>query len=470
MALVVVGIDGAGFDLIMPWIRSGSLKGFQKLYREGSWGKLACCPPPTTCPNWKCFSTGLNPAKLGVFWWENIDFAGHRTFFPHHRLRSLMEIWDYLSEASYRVAIINTPLTYPPKKVNGFMVSGAPDAAETGYTYPKNIESFLTEEFDYKVHPRTPLDFVNFRKEIVEEVKDLIRSRVAVARYALESSFDFVNVSFFYINNMHHFLWDAPEVLDAWKIIDEFVYRLLGDGHDLMVMSDHGSAPVSAVFYVNSWLEENGLLHRRPSFADIAARLGLSKSSVFRLLGNFDLRRLPRIRLLEGLISRLPSEDGMVDRHLKSARVDWSRTSALASGQGPVYINPQLPSTRREELKRLLRMKLRSIEYPHDESFPFLDVLPAEEFYSGEFLSEAPDLLILPAKGTHIDGSIGSSRVWARKAHWIAENTLEGIFFAGGRNLSVPQNYVGISILDLAPSILQVHDIPIPREMDGRPL
>ena len=74
MKTIVIGLDGASFDLINPWLRAGKLPNLQSLMDNGVKGRLKSCLPPTTSPNWKCYSTGKNPGKLGMFWWENIDF------------------------------------------------------------------------------------------------------------------------------------------------------------------------------------------------------------------------------------------------------------------------------------------------------------------------------------------------------------------------------------------------------------
>jgi predicted AlkP superfamily phosphohydrolase/phosphomutase len=31
------------------------------------------------------------------------------------------ELWDYLGDNGYKCGVINMPMTYPPKKINGFI-------------------------------------------------------------------------------------------------------------------------------------------------------------------------------------------------------------------------------------------------------------------------------------------------------------------------------------------------------------
>jgi len=38
--VIVIGLDGATWDLIKPWADEGKLPTFKKLMKEGAWGEL----------------------------------------------------------------------------------------------------------------------------------------------------------------------------------------------------------------------------------------------------------------------------------------------------------------------------------------------------------------------------------------------------------------------------------------------
>jgi len=86
---------------------------------------MESCPPPVTCPNWRCYSTGKNPGKLGVFWWEKIDTEERTLTTPTSRSFKSSNYWDYLNDAGKTVGIMNLPMSYPPFEVDGWMVAGA---------------------------------------------------------------------------------------------------------------------------------------------------------------------------------------------------------------------------------------------------------------------------------------------------------------------------------------------------------
>ena len=67
--LLVIGLDGVGFDLVAPWVEAGKLPGLGRLLDEGAQGPLLSTIPPLTGPAWTSFQTGVNPGKHGIFGW-----------------------------------------------------------------------------------------------------------------------------------------------------------------------------------------------------------------------------------------------------------------------------------------------------------------------------------------------------------------------------------------------------------------
>ncbi len=63
----VVGLDGASWRLLTPWIEAGELPNIAALRSEGTWAEQQSCLPPVTFPNWKCYSSGKDPGGFGVY-------------------------------------------------------------------------------------------------------------------------------------------------------------------------------------------------------------------------------------------------------------------------------------------------------------------------------------------------------------------------------------------------------------------
>ncbi|MCB0240852.1 MAG: alkaline phosphatase family protein, partial [Anaerolineae bacterium] len=117
--LLVIGLDGATFDLMRPWAEAGELPNLQRLMSEGSWGPLRSVVHPFTAQAWTSMVTGTQQGKHRVFdFWER-DFAtyGFRLLNASHR--ALPALWNLLSAAGKDVIIVNLPQTYPPEPVQG---------------------------------------------------------------------------------------------------------------------------------------------------------------------------------------------------------------------------------------------------------------------------------------------------------------------------------------------------------------
>ena len=122
MKLLIIGIDGATLDLILPWVESEHLPTIGRLIKSGVHGDLASTLPPVTSPAWPTFMTGCNPGKHGVF--DFIQPTGSDFSLVNATKIKQPTIWQRLSSAGYRVGVLNVPVTYPPKPLNGFMISG----------------------------------------------------------------------------------------------------------------------------------------------------------------------------------------------------------------------------------------------------------------------------------------------------------------------------------------------------------
>ena len=177
MTTVVLGLDGAAFELIDDWIDSGDLPNLKRLTTEGAAMDMQSCLPPVTSPNWRCYASGVNPGKLGVFWWERVNRENHSV-----EPISSSEQFDggeYWSLLDGKISVINFPTGSPPSEVNGEFIAGGPDCGQTGYTYPPELEDRLRDEYDYQVHPDhlAQLSKDDQENDCVEEIHRLIEQR-----------------------------------------------------------------------------------------------------------------------------------------------------------------------------------------------------------------------------------------------------------------------------------------------------
>src|SRR5215510_3512693 len=146
--VLILGLDGATFDLIKPWVTAGQLPTFKRLLESGTQANLDSTIPPITPPAWTSFMTGMNPGKHGVFNFTKYDPTDHSIRYANASNRRMPTIWQLLSALGWSVGVFNVPMTYPPETVNGFYISGldTPDK-NSDFVYPH----WLKQEVEHAV-------------------------------------------------------------------------------------------------------------------------------------------------------------------------------------------------------------------------------------------------------------------------------------------------------------------------------
>ncbi|MGM0604425.1 MAG: alkaline phosphatase family protein [Halobacteriota archaeon] len=470
---VVIGLDGATWRLLEPWIDSGELPALARIRDRGVYGDLESVLPPVTSPNWKAYSTGKNPGKLGVFWWQNVDVKNRRIHLPIERYHENTEYWELLDASGFDVGVINVPTTYPPKSTGEFLLSGPPDSANTGYAHPDSLEDRLREEFDYRVTKRGSLS--DGDPDAFEDVLDLIDLRFRVGtQLAAEFDLDFLQLTTFYINSLHHHRWNDAYVKRGWKIIDDHIATFIDDEtRNVVLMSDHGHAKIETVFYVNEWLAENGHIAYDEQLPERLHDVGITSDRLKRLLTRLDrqvagadLRSWAENVTPQWFLDRLPDEEGTLGGS-KHGIVDWDRTSALASAQGPVYLTIDSDAPRYESLRSDLVSAFESLRGPDGRPIARA-VYHGEEVYEGPYMDEAPDIVIDKAPHVNVRETLGGGTIFSTTDNaWAGVNRREGIF-AGYGPAFTRGRVEGLSILDLAPTLLHLHGVAVPSDMDGR--
>jgi predicted AlkP superfamily phosphohydrolase/phosphomutase len=469
----VLGLDGGSWLLADPWIEAGLLPNLAALRQSGTYATSRSCLPPVTYPNWKCYSSGKNPGKHSVYWWERIDLGEERIDIMSGSDYRTAELWDYLNADDQRVGVVNMPSMYPPRDLDGYVVSGGPDAVEgeyrsleEGYTVPPDFEDELARRYDYDVHPDPLLSSNEERGAEVEEILRLLELRLEVARdLFVEEELDLVHVTLFYLNVLHHFFWDEEPTKRAWQLVDEWVGELADLDANLVIMSDHGAAPTTTEFYVNEWLAQNGYLTRATGVEDYLQKVGLTRETAIDVAKRFGLVEFLARTVPEGIQELVPQSAG-AKRERKMELIVPEETKALASGQGPIYVNPGFDV---ESVREELIADLEGVSDENGEPL-FTGVHRAEEVYDGPYVDIGPDVVVDQRPGVHVNDGMGRRVVQTEPDRWAAENTPTGIFVANGPDFEERGEIDEIDIRDIAPTVLAAHGVDVPTDMDGEVL
>lgn len=486
---IVIGFDGTSPDLIKNWVNQGKLPNFSKIIAQGVHGNLQTTMPPLTPCAWSSFMTGTNPGKHGIYDFFYLD-KNHQIEINTANSRHSKDIWEYLSESGFRNLVFNVPFTYPPKKINGIMVSGfTTPSTDADFTHPPSLKEKIllkypqfkcSEKSKYAENPKARLEFKN-------EVLDLADLRFQIVNELIEENdCDFYMITFMAADHIQHWYWkymdrrhpEYVEDVEYEKTIENTYSKLdffLGEfmkkfsGHNIILMSDHGSGPYYKDVTLNNWLIEQGYLFLQKDhsfFKKLLSSIGVSKLISFGL--NIGLWKI---------IKKSSKIKNFIQKKmmLTYQDIDWKKTKAFSYGYyGPIFINknvvnsPQMQKTLKEEIKE----KLLKIKIPQTDKPLIDDVWYKEDLYKGEMVDILPDLIINMGNFAYASSSSfpfsSPSLFSAPKTFKTGDHSFHGTFMAYGPDIKKGLEIKDAKIYDLAPTILYMFNIEPPDYMDGR--
>jgi len=487
--VLVIGLDGGTWKLLKPWIESGELPALKSLIEHGFYGYLKSTIPMFTPTAWSSFMTGMNPGKHGITGFIVYDKRLGRPVVASSLNRRGEEIWITLSKHGKRVIVINVPMTYPPKPVNGILISGFPSSSK-GFVYPPELEPWL-KRMGYQV--QATIEYEEGREEqFVRSIRDLTRKRGEIALKLLrEHPWDFFMVVFTGTDRLQHALWKfldnqhprydssrAPRyrqaILDYYKELDGIVRDLVaeaGPNTYVIVMSDHGFGPLYKFIHVNEWLIKCGFLRLKNDFSTRLKQalytLGLTPENLYYFMSRLGVasarRRLGRARGHE-LLSKL---------FLSFRDIDWEHTLAFSLGSmGQIHINRRGVGGLRAylRLRRYIVKLLKELSDPESGEAVIEEVFVKEQIYQGPLMYKMPDVIFLPKPGyvAFEEYEFASNRVFSPSKTISGTHRLYGILIISHPSLRGPVRLEPPpKIEDLAPTILTLLGVPVPRAMDG---
>ena len=144
---MVIGIDGATWDVIDPMIANGELPNMASLKARGAWGPLITVGPQVSPVVWTSFSTGQFGRSHGI-----LDFVYPYQTGPKRPVQSterqVPALWNLVSEAGGKVGVVGYFATYPADEVNGVMVSDRSWQRQPDADYPVDALAPIREQLN----------------------------------------------------------------------------------------------------------------------------------------------------------------------------------------------------------------------------------------------------------------------------------------------------------------------------------
>jgi predicted AlkP superfamily phosphohydrolase/phosphomutase len=453
--VVVIGLDCAEPSLVFKRFRH-RLPTLSRLADEGLWGRLRSCDPPITVPAWMSMMSGRDPGVLGVYGFRNrADYSYTRLSLANAASIREPLLWDFLGRAGKQVILLGVPQTYPPRPVNGCMVSCfLTPSADSAWSYPAEVKPELTERFGELL-----FDVPNFRTDDKSRLRDdlhrMTAQKFAVARHLLTTRpWDFFMLVEMGTDRAHHAFWRYMDpahprylpgnpfesaIEDYYVYLDGFLAEFLGlvpPEAAVLVVSDHGAQAMQGGVCLNQWLIESGYLTIRNPPCEPTA--------------------------------------------LAKLDVDWSRTRAWGDGgyYGRVFLNvrgrePQgiIPPGEYEPFRQRLAHELESIPDPQGRPLGTRALRP-EDLYQ-QCNGVPPDLLVYFGDlKWRSAGTVGHGSIYTQENDTgpdDANHAPDGLFILHGPQIPAGQ-VERAGILDIAPTLLKLMGVQPPASLQGREL
>ncbi len=487
-AVLVIGLDGATWDLLRPMMAAGWLPNLARLAAEGAVAPLRSTLPPLTAPAWSSFMTGLNPGRHGVFAFQQaLNRDLERTYVNATAIQAPL-LWERLSAQGRRVGVLNVPLTYPVRPAQGWIVSGMmTPSEESEFTHPADLAArlrarrytidlrVLKQERDYRA-PAQRLALVNDLQRV------LLERQAALEEVLLPQGGDFIMVVYETPDRLQHWTWrylddllglSGPRTAEltpihaaveaTYRALDACLGRTLAhalsDRTRLFMLSDHGFGLRHTRVHIDQWLANQGWLTYASGKAGVRKQMKQYMGWVKRLL--------PRNLLMLGrrafAVNRI---------------IDWAHTQAYSgvASEYAIYINQRgrepygvVDAAAYAALRRQIKAGLLDLTDPHRGQRVIRAVYDREEVYQGPFTEQAPDILYEMAPGYEPTSEVSPGRIFSDVTdEGEGMHQPDGIFLAWGPDIAAQRLGPGLGLADLAPTILYSMGLPVPSGLDGR--
>lgn len=465
--VMVIGLDGAEWDVIRPLMERGEMPNLEKLVEEGKHGNLTTTLPVESPVAWSSMTTGKTPGKHGIY-----GFLERRdgSFVPTTARDVRSErVWDHAGEEG-EVVVMNVPQTFPPSRVNGSLVSGYLSIKDQGYTYPESLQSRL-ESKGYSIEAMKSGYDESREEEFLEKLNGTVESRTRSAEMLLnESDWKLGFVTFTGLDRLQHYYWNYRDggkhegVIDEhYRELDSQIGRLMehrDENTTVVIVSDHGFGPLNKNIYLNTWLRQEGYL----SLESAETRKGwMSKTGLTQQNLVDTLSGLGLMEFAEKMASLVGFNPGKSLPDPGLSDIDFGKTEAYAGNYGgKIYLTENAEN--REETLDEIEEKLKAIEDPETGEEVVEEVHRPEDIYTGS-MEGSPDLIIEPEDSYRSVGFLGHSEVVKKPPQKTGTHRRDGIYV-----ISSGEGAEDAEITDIAPTVLDALDMEVPEDMDGKSL
>ncbi len=448
--VLLIGLDGATWDVLMPLVRQGKVPNIARLMKEGVYGELESIEPMMSPVVWTSIATGKSPEKHGV-----------TNFYSAQSCLKSLRVWEILAEFGKTVGIFEWLVTSPPKPLKEFIIPGW--LATTCETFPPSLEFIKQLTFEGKKKGRADLlayfDLTlkglrnglrvttaleaflhafylklkrpSFYDMHHKTISMKLRMQGDIAAYLLKKyQPDFSAIIFYATDQVPHHYWKFMEpskfrgisekgIAKYGKVISEtyqksdeivgYILKCVPDDTTILIISDHGMEAVTDVEYVFKTEE-------------------LSKHLNFRYKDSLQFQIIKN-----SLHIGINASRGRERKTLQRQLIESLREIRLVERDANLF---DVTLDKHENVVAVV--KLKDLDFMNSSVY-----FPPNNRVKLSSLIETEHLL-------------------------SAKHSPKGIVIMKGRNILKNKELQPSSILDIAPTLLALMGLPVETDMDGR--
>ncbi|MFC1807398.1 alkaline phosphatase family protein [Candidatus Omnitrophota bacterium] len=448
----VIGLDCATPSIVFD--RADEFPNLNKLINEGSKAKFRTCHPPITIPAWLTMVTSQTAGDMGLYGFRHRKGNSYKDIeLSFSDKIDTPAIWDIIAKKDMKSCLMGIPPSFPPKEINGNLISCfmTPDA-DRDYTYPTSLKDEIESKFgkyQFDVKFRT-----DDRDTLLDGLHEMTKQHFNAIEYLLQNKpwqfFMFVEIG---VDRAHHGFWKFHDknhhayepgnkyenaIINYYKMLDERVGKLLGmldEDTVIFVVSDHGAKSMKGAFCVNQWLIDKGYL----------------------------------------ALKEKPGSGSSLDE----ANIDWKKTKAWGWGgyYARIFLNIKgrekegsIPGFRHNAWCNKLKREIADIKGPNGEAWD-TKVYKPEELYPIANGNPADLFVYFDDINWRSAGTIGHPSMYLSENDSGPDDSMhdwDGIFIMHDPKNKACKDLGTVSILDFAPTVLDILGVDIPDKMRGK--
>ncbi len=504
--VAVIGLDAAESTLLEKWAAAGHLPNIARLNREGVILKLS--NPMETLPGaiWPEICSGRSSGKVGQFYHPEQVHSGEAILRPleHDELDATDNYWSVASENGRRVCVIDQAQSALNTKLNGIQVLewGLHDRTFGERCHPPDLQNYIHTH--YGLHPVRRCDgYENSERGRDDLLRDLIKGSEGKRALALDllarEDWDLYACTLGETHCVGHHFWRCLEaasrgndaeypkahqgaIRTIYEQADETLGRLIeaaGPGATILVVASHGMGPSRAGGHL---------------LPEILARLGMGSDRGAPARSGWlrDLQRRVRygvpdswLPILQALAATRPVKAMQRGAGALRFPLESPLTRAVAvpnNRVGAIRLNLKgrepfgcvAPGNEAKSLLEDLRDALLELKDPETGDSIIDRVSTADELFGPDHHPDVPDLMVVfrighdPIEACQSD-QVGTIKIpyFTRRTHRSGDHTVESRLWAIGPGIPCGQLRPQANVLDIAPTILKLLNVPLPNNLDG---